>query len=178
MKAYIKVWLFLLSLGFTYLITMMLFKNEKVGYVNNVTLVEKYLGMIEVRSQMDNKSKITQSNLDTLINELKRNISIYESSKVKMTAKERALNEQILNNKQKELNQYSKAVQNKLQEEQNSMSQNELSKLNAFIKEYGIAKNYKIIFGANESGNVVYADKLIDLTDEILEGANKAYKKE
>jgi len=48
-------------------------------------------------------------------------------------------------------------------------------RLNPYIAEYGKEKGYAYIYGANGTGNVLYADEGEDITDELIEYVNKRY---
>jgi outer membrane protein len=95
-----------------------------------------------------------------------------------MSKKEMELKQELLSNKQQQINSYQKAIQGKIQEEDQKASQTVINDINDYVKEYGKEHSYRIIFGASGSGNVMYADEASDLTDEILEGLNSEYKGE
>ncbi|NJN25203.1 MAG: hypothetical protein HC819_04100 [Cyclobacteriaceae bacterium] len=69
-------------------------------------------------------------------------------------------------------------MQQKAAQEDQEMTSNVVLDVNAFLKEYGEDHGYKIIFGATEAGNIVYAEEAIDLTEEVLDLMNKKYKGE
>lgn len=50
------------------------------------------------------------------------------------------------------------------------------SQLNQYIKDYGIQKNYKIIFGVSGQGNIMYAKDGLDVTEDLIEYVNKRYQ--
>jgi outer membrane protein len=68
-------------------------------------------------------------------------------------------------------------VQLKAKEEEQKMTQTVLNEVNDYLKEYGEKHNYTFILGATGVGNIVYAKKSRDITEEILNGLNKLYKK-
>jgi outer membrane protein len=150
-------------------------KNKKISYVNSVELVQKYKGMIEARKEMEKKSQVWQANIDTLVIEFQTELKKYEKERNSMSEKERRLNEELLNNKKVQVDQYSEAIRNKNKKENDKLAGEALTKLNVCIKEYGKKKGYLVILGANESGNVIYADETIDITKEVIEEANKQF---
>lgn len=48
-------------------------------------------------------------------------------------------------------------------------------RLNPYLEEFGKDKGYTFIYGANGTGNVLYADKSKDITDEVIDYVNKRY---
>lgn len=49
-------------------------------------------------------------------------------------------------------------------------------RLNIYIKEFGIKKNAKLIFGVQGNGNIMYGNPLLDLTEEIIDYSNYKYE--
>ncbi len=60
----------------------------------------------------------------------------------------------------------------------NDVSQQVWSRINEYIKEFGEKNKYTIIFGTQGNGNIMYADKELDITTTFLEFANKKYEGE
>lgn len=176
----ISFWFSLIALvGVAALFSMQLSHKDKVAYVDNLKLIEKYKGMDEARKLIEKNTQQLKNNVDTLASEFEQSMKNYEQQRAKgMSEKEMRLNEELLQNKQKQFMQYRDASQKKIKEEENKITGEVLSKLNNIIKEYGKKQNYKIIFGANTSGNIVYADNVLDITDEVIEVVNEASPKE
>lgn len=50
------------------------------------------------------------------------------------------------------------------------------NQLNSYIKEYGNSNNYDFIYGVVGNGTMMYARSDLDVTNEIIEYANKTYE--
>jgi len=48
-------------------------------------------------------------------------------------------------------------------------------RLNPYLVDYGKENGYMYIYGANGTGNVLYADKSQDITEELIKYVNKRY---
>lgn len=48
-------------------------------------------------------------------------------------------------------------------------------RLNPYLEEYGKEKGYDFIYGANGTGNVLYADKELNVTDDLIKYVNNRY---
>lgn len=48
-------------------------------------------------------------------------------------------------------------------------------RLNPYVAEFGKEKGYSYIYGANGTGNVLYADEKQNVTEELIEYVNKRY---
>jgi len=72
------------------------------------------------------------------------------------------------NNKLKEMGEYFTK----------NVSQQVWSRINSYVQEYGAQNNYSIIMGTQGNGNIMYAQKDLDITDSFIEFANKKYEGE
>lgn len=161
-------------IGIVFLLLLHYTASDKVAYIDNVKLIGKYKGMEDARKLIEKNTKQWQNNLDTLAKEFEQSMKKYEEQRAKgMDKKEMKLTEELLQNKQQQFVQYRDGTQKRIKEEENKITGEVLSKLNNIIKEYGKKQRYKIIFGANTSGNIVYADNVLDITDEVIEVVNK-----
>ena len=95
-----------------------------------------------------------------------------------MRKKERQLAQELMKSKQLQLQNYQKAIQQQSAQEDAAATEKVLTSVNTFLKEYGERKNYKIIMGAYSSGNIIYAQEGLDITDEVIDALNKNYSGE
>ncbi|MBN2613776.1 MAG: OmpH family outer membrane protein [Bacteroidales bacterium] len=152
-------------------------RTMKVVYVDNGVLMTKYEGMKDARKEYEKKAAVWQANADTLVSEWEKELKSYEKERIRMSAKERELKEQLLSNKQQQISQYREAVQMKAREEEQKMTQTVLNEVNDYLKEYGKKRGYTFILGATGVGNIVYANEARNITEEIIKGLNEQYNK-
>ena len=150
-------------------------KETKVAYVDSVKLMDGYDGMKKAREAYKKKASQWQANVDTLTKEVQLAIMDYEKQVSKMTKIELSLTKEVIKNKQEKLANYQRAIQSKAQQEDAEMTQQVLTRVNGLIKDYGKANGYQVIFGANGSGNIIYAVDAMDITDEVLKVLNSDY---
>jgi outer membrane protein len=151
------------------------FSQQKVVYVDSAKLLNDYKGMQAARAAYQQKAVTWKANIDTLTNEVQQQIFTYEKESPKMSAKERQLSQELIRTKQNQLAQYQNALNTQAQQEDQKMTGEVVSQINAYLKKYGESKGYKIILAATEYGNLAYADEQLDITAEVLEGLNKEY---
>lgn len=156
-------------------ISYVVFFQQKVVYVDSAKLLNDYKGMQDARAAYQQKAATWKANIDTLTNEVKQQIFQYEKESPKMTGKERQLSQELIRTKQNQLAQYQNALNAQAQQEDQKMTGEVVSQINAYLKKYGEAKGYRIILAATEYGNLAYADETLDITEEVLEGLNKEY---
>lgn len=146
---------------------------DKIAYVDANYLLNNYKGMAQAREEYKKKTTVWQANIDTLASEVARQISEYQKSISKSTAKERQLAQELIQTKQQQLDEYRNALNIKAQQEEEQMTRTVLVSVNSFIKEYGQRNGYTLILSATEYGNIAYASDWLNITDDILSGLNK-----
>lgn len=150
--------------------------NSDLVYVDVNKLMEGYKRTAVEKSKFEAKANLLKSNVDSLLNEWQKELKLYEKDLSTMTSKEIELKQELLSNKQNQLNSYQQAIQRQIQEEEQKASQTLVNDINDFVKSYGKDNNYEIIFGASGSGNIMYANEANDITEEILKGMNEEFK--
>lgn len=146
-------------------------------YVDVNKLMEGYKRTKIVKADFDKKANTMKSNIDSLIGNWQKELKGFEKEKTSLTPKELKLKEQLLGNKQQQINAYQEAVQKQMQEEDQKITQTIINDINDYVKEYGKKNGYQIIFGASGGGNIMYARESSDLTEVVLKGLNAEYAK-
>ena len=141
-------------------------------YVDVNRLMDGYSRTKIERAKFEEKANTLKANVDSLITNWQDELKLYEKERAQMTKKELALKQELLSNKQQQINNYQQAIQKQIQEEDQKATQTVINDINDYVKAFGKEKGYKIIFGANGRGGIMYADEASDLTDEVLEGLN------
>lgn len=145
-------------------------------YVDVNKLLDGYKRTKVVRGEFEKKAKSLKSNVDSLVTDWQKELKLYEKERSGYSKKELELKQELLGNKQQQINNYQQAIQKQIQEEDKKATQTVVNDINDYVKEFGKKKGYKIIFGASGSGNIMYADKSSDLTEEVLAGLNSEFE--
>ncbi|WP_454880696.1 OmpH family outer membrane protein [Sphingobacterium detergens] len=165
MKSIGALWAcFILVLGVC--VYLLFFKNEKIAYVESTRIFQEYEGAKVEREKIEARGREFKLKIDTLNREVREAIIRYDGSADNKT-------KQIIQIKQKQLDDYQRSVQETLQSEESAAMTKVASELNAFLKEYGKRNNYKFIFIANPSGTIAYAADGTNLTEDVLREINK-----
>jgi outer membrane protein len=149
--------------------------TSKIVYVDSQKLVNGYKGMQAARKEFEAKSAAWKSNLDTLRTEAEIKIKEYESNAAKLSARERALMEELIRTKQEQYMNYQQVVSEKIKTADQELTSKVLSQVNDYIKKYGNDHGYAIILAATQYGNIAYGDGPLDITEDVLKGLNAEY---
>ncbi|MDJ1501166.1 OmpH family outer membrane protein [Xanthocytophaga agilis] len=149
--------------------------NTEVVYVDSAKLLNGYQAMVNARTEYEQKAKGWQANVDTLMQEVQTAIKEHEKQIPSMSAKERDLSRQVIESKQRQLAQYQQAIAEKARQEDVKLTKQVVDQVNAFLDRYGKEHGYQIILAANQTGNIAYAQKKLDITEDVLAIINQEY---
>lgn len=150
----------------------------KIAYVEIDTLLAKYNFCIDLNEAMVKKSenvRLTLNQKATELDKQKREFQTKYQNNAYLS-QERAQQEY---NRIANLEQDLQNLSNKLQQE--LMSENEKNSLqlrdsiNSFLKEYNKTRGYSMIISNTGFDNLLYADSIYNITQEILDGLNARY---
>lgn len=150
----------------------------KIAYVEVDSLMTQYEFCKEYSLILEKKSQNIQATLQQKGQSLQSAAANFQQ-KLQQNAYTREQAEQIQAGLQKQ-----NADLEQLQQRLSSEFQNETAKfnealhdsLNHYLVKYNKDKKYTMIL-SKSGDNILYADKSIDITNEIIAGLNKAYKK-
>lgn len=151
--------------------------SSELVYVDVNKLIDGYSRTKVAKADFEKKATTLKANVDSLLTDWQKELQNYEKERASLSVKELELKQQLLGNKQQQINGYQEAIQKQIQEEDKKTTQTVINDINDYIKEYGKKKGYKIIFGASGGGNIMYADEATDLTADVLKGLNADYDK-
>ena len=169
----------LIAIAFIAAIGIWLLYNKpvKVAYVNSMYVVENYEGMKEALAIYQKKVNQYQTNLDTLAVIYNIKSENYESKKDKISKKELEDLEIELMRLREELFSYKENVESISKEEEEKLSQGALNQINSYVEKYSKKHHIDLVIGVTSFSNVLYGNESIDITEDILDGLNKNYKK-
>jgi len=151
--------------------------NSELVYVDVNKLIEGYKRTKIEKVNFEKKSIKMKSDIDTLVASWEKELKTYEKDRNKLSHTELQLKQELLTNKQQQINGYQESIQKQILEENKKVTQTVINDINDYVKEYGKEHGYKIIFGASGGGNIMYADDSSDLTNEVLKGLNSEYER-
>jgi outer membrane protein len=151
-------------------------QTPKWAFVRTGELIKGYAGMNEAKDRYDEKIKGWEANLDTLKSDYVTTLKAYEKDKGSLGIKQKTVREHELRALLENVQKYNRAVEEMSAEEDSKLTERVYAQINTYIIEYGKEKGYDLIFGTNNSGNIMYGKDVKDITKEVLVGLNKKYE--
>ena len=150
----------------------------KIAYVEVDSLMSQYEFCKEYSLILEKKSQNIQKDLQQKGQSLQAAAANFQQ-KLQQNAYTREQAEQIQGQLQKrnaDLEVLQQRLGSEFQEETAKFNQALHDSLQHFLAKYNKDKKYTLIL-SKSGDNILYADKAIDITDQIVAGLNKAYKK-
>lgn len=152
--------------------------NMKIAYVEVDTLLLKYNFWNDVNEEMIKREENVRATLTQKGRELEKEAQEfqrkYETNA--FVSPERAQQEYArINKKQQDLQALQERLTNELAKEQSKNSLILRDSINSFLGEYNKTKGYSMIISNTGFDNLLYADPIYNITQEIVEGLNARY---
>lgn len=150
--------------------------NKQIAFVDTNRLMTAFTEAHEANKEIKAEDEKWKANLKIMEDSLK---SFMDSMTVKYDGAnavgKRALQDELaLRNQQ--INNYTAAQGRKMEEAAQKRLAAVYGKINAYMKEYGKAKGYHVIFGT-ASGSILYGEGTpMDITDDVVRGLNQRYE--
>lgn len=150
----------------------------KIAYVEVDSLITQYEYCKEYTQVLEKKSRNIQNTLQQKGQKLQSDAANFQQ-KLQSNALDRQSAERMqaaLQKQNADLEALQQRLGAELQEETNKYNQALHDSVQNFIAKYNKGKKYTLIL-SKSGDNILYADKGIDITKEVIAGLNKAYKK-
>lgn len=152
-------------------------KEEKIVYINSDTLSEKYEYYKDVRTKLEAKVKKAQSDLQSKGQAFQREVAEYQQKAATMSASDRQATEERLARKQDELGRLDQNASASIAQDESTEFTNVYNTITEYLKKHAEEKGYELVLTYSVSNpTVLYAEKKMDITTEVVEALNKEYK--
>lgn len=151
----------------------------QVVYVNSDSLLENYEYFKEIRTSLEAKAKKAQDDLQARSLAFQREIADYQQKAATMSAADRQSTEDRLARKQDELARHQQNAGTSFAQDEADENEKLYTKITEYLKEHAKENGYKFVLTYSKSNpTVLYADESLEVTKEVLDALNEAYKKE
>lgn len=152
-------------------------QQSKTAYVNNKEVMDGFEQLKASEEKFKTEEEEIKARMDSIVNAsgYQDLVQEYQRQQGKISkAKQEELYNQIMQIQQN-LGQQQQATSQQFQQKKIAEMDSLLKTVKDFVKEYGKDNGYTYIYGANESGNIMYADESLDITQDIINALNEEY---
>ncbi len=161
---------------FTLLVTAC--QNNKIGFVDNGKVINAYQAKVDIEKAFKLKEEAFKKNIDSVSLAFQLEAKDFQAKASRMAPKKAQAAYDKLMEKQQLLQQQTQLQQENIQKEFQEKIDSAISKMQRFVKDYGINNGYTFILGKNEAGSVLYGKEALDITEQVIKELNEAHNKE
>jgi outer membrane protein len=152
-------------------------KQEKIGYVDNIKLMNEYQEKIDVEAKFKIKADALTKKRDSISQAFQIEAQAFQAKAQKMSQQKAQEEYAAFQQKGQFMGQQLQQEDQQLQTEGQVEMDSVVKNVKAQIEAYGKANGYSYILGGGDGGSVLYGTETNDLTSEIVKVLNDNYKK-
>ena len=152
-------------------------QQEKMGYVDNVKLMDDYLEKIDVEAKYKTKLESFAKKKDSISQAFQIDAQAFQIKAQKMAQTKAQEEYAIIQQKGQFMGQQLQQEEQQLQLEGQTEMDSLVNRVKKEIKAFGKTNAYTYIFGGGDGGSVLYGTDANDLTAQITKILNDKYKK-
>ncbi len=152
-------------------------EQNKIGYVDNVKLMDGYQEKIDIEARFKVKADALTKKRDSISQAFQLELQAFQTKAQKMSQKSAQEEYGLLQQRGQFVGQQLQQEEQQLQQSGQVEMDSLVSKVKDEIKSYGKTNGFTYILGGGEGGNVLYGTEGQDLTEELLKILNDKYKK-
>lgn len=160
-----------------FLIAAVACEQNKIGFVDNVKLMDGYQEKIDIEARYKVKAEALNKKRDSISQAFQLEAQAFQT-KAQSMAQDKAQEEYgVLQQRGQFIGQQLQQEEQQMQSEGQSEMDSLISKVKKEINGYGKSNGYTYILSGGEGGSVLYGNETKDLTQDILKILNDKYKK-
>lgn len=152
-------------------------KEMKTGFIDNGKLINDYQKKKDVEASFKTKIEAFDKKADSIGKSFQAQAADLQKGDPQMAKKESQQQYQMLGQQYQAFQQGMQRQEQDIQKEGQTAIDTLIKEVRKYVQDYGKKNGYTYILGSNDAGSVMYGDETKDLTKEILDELNKAYKK-
>ena len=150
----------------------------KIGYVDIDTLESQYDYFKKRKAEFESRQKSIDAELERMANSLQTDyINLQKKAeKGELSQTEGEAAQQSLMKRQQELEVKRQNLAEKYLKDQEAFNKEIHDNLHAYIEKYNEEKGYDYILSYSKDGSILFANKALDVTQDIVDGMNSEKK--
>lgn len=150
----------------------------KIAYINSDSVLKNFEYLKTAQGKFEEKGKKLEQEMKTRAQSLQSEIESYQRNVNNMTIGQAKAVEEDLGKKQQNFELYRERASQELMAEQDKINQELYQKVTDYLKEYGAANGLQLVLKYSNTSDVLYGSEPLDISKQVVEGLNEAYRKE
>lgn len=146
--------------------------QTKIGYVDVQEVMKGYDAAQAVEAALKLEQETMSRSLDSLMGPFQEKVQEFYKNQASMSASKRQAAEQALQQENQQLQQQQQQIQQYLQQKGASEIQALTQKVDSTVEAYATSNSYQMIVATQGSGQVMYGDESLNITDAVIDILN------
>ncbi len=151
-------------------------QQEKIGFVDNVKLMNEYQEKIDVEAKFQTKAAALTKKRDSISQAFQMEAQAFQTRAQSLSQQKAQEEYAAFQQKGQIMGQQLQQEDQQLQAEGQTEMDSVVQVVKKEIEAYGKANGYSYILGGGDGGSVLYGKDANDLTDDIVKLLNDKYK--
>ena len=152
-------------------------QQSKIGFVDNVKLMNEYQEKMDVEADFKVKADALTKKRDSISQAFQAEAQAFQAEAEKMSQDKAQEQYGQMQQRGQMIGQQLQQEDQQLQAAGQTEMDSIVSKVKKEVEAYGKANGYTYILGGGDGGSVLYGEDANDLTDELVKVLNENYKK-
>ncbi len=152
-------------------------QQDKIGFVDNVKLMEGYQEKIDVEQKYKNRAEVLSNKRDSISQAFDLELKAFQAKAQSMSQSKAQEEYGLMQQRAQFMGQQLQREEQELQTAGQTEMDSVVSKVKREIASYGKSNGYTYILGGGDGGSVLFGAEAKDLTDEVLKLLNQNYSK-
>jgi outer membrane protein len=148
----------------------------KVAYIVTDSVINNYEYFKEKSAEIAEKGNKYQSELTNRAQGFEQEVASFQSSNANMTMNQARAKQEELMAKEKNLMTFRENIMTELSADETKLYNDVYDMIQVYLNDYAGNNDLEMILSYTRGGGVWYANKTLDITDDVIAGINEDYK--
>jgi outer membrane protein len=153
-------------------------RDLKVAYINSDSVLKHFDFLKEQRDVLEAKTQKMEQEFRNRAQGLQNEFNAYQRNVSSMTLGQVKATEEDLAKKQQNLQLYQQSLGQQLAEEEAKLNRELYDRITKFLKAYGTEKGLQLVFKYDPTSDILWAEDMLDISQDVIVGLNNEYKNE
>ncbi|CAN5338269.1 OmpH family outer membrane protein [soil metagenome] len=149
-----------------------------IAYIHSDSVLKNYDYFKATRDKLEAKGKRFDMDLQGRAQTLQGEIESYQRTAGTLTQAQARAVEEDLGKKRQNLQMYQENLSQQMAVEQETVTKDLYDRVTNYLAVYGKEKGLQVVLKFNASSDLLYANKSLDISTEVVKGLNDLYKAE
>jgi outer membrane protein len=153
-------------------------ESLKIAFFYGDSINENYDFLQEANDELDQEEKTIQERLERKMRKAEQRAAELQQQAPTMTQMQMQEAQLELQNLDLEYQRFQEKLTSDFRKREIELRDEYIQRVDSFLDEYNLEHNYDFILNYQRGGNLIWANDAYDITQEVIDGLNKAYAAE